>query len=436
MSIEVITVLLFSCLVIAIAAGIPLAFSLGGTAVIFAFFIWGPSSLYMFPNSARGTMENIILIAIPLFIFMGNVLEKSGIAEDLYAFMYHLFSGIKGGLAAGTVAICTIFAAMSGVSAAATVTMGLIALPSMLRRNYDKHIAAGCIMAGGALGVLIPPSVTMIVYAMVSGESVGRLFLGGVVPGLLLSSMFVLYILVRCQIQPHLGPAVPREERLPLRTVIPSFTGLTFSVLIIVGVLGAIFTGIATPTEAAAVGAFLSSIAALLKRSLSSAFFGDVLTRTLELTVMCLWIVVAANWFASVYHAIGAPALMREIVDSLRVNRWIILIITQLTFLVLGCFMDPIGIIMIAGPIFVPVIKDLGFNPLWFGVVFVVNMEMALLTPPFGVNLFYLKGVSPPGISMADLYRSIGPFVGIQMLCLLLIIIFPQLVLFLPGLMR
>ena len=434
-SITVLTILLFGSLIGALALGIPLAFSLGGIAIIFSFFVWGPHSLYAFANLAKGTMHSILLIAIPLFIFMANILERSGIGDDLYELMYNLLSFLKGGLAAGTVVISTIFAAMSGVSGAATVTMGVIALPSMLKRGYDREIALGSISAGGALGILIPPSITMIVYALMSGESVGKLFMGGVFPGLLLSTMFIVYILVRSQIQPYLGPAVPKGERLPFRKTLSLSKGLVLPVFIITGVLGSIFTGIATPTEAAAVGAFLTVIASLMKRTLTWGILRGSLNRTLQLSVMCLWIVLGATWFSSVYHAIGAPDLIREIINSLGVNRWLILVGIQFTFFILGMLMDPIGIIMITTPVFIPVITQLGFDTLWFGVVFVVNMEMALMTPPFGANLFYLKGVVPPEISMGDIYRSIVPFVGLQMIGLVIVIIFPQIITFLPSLM-
>jgi len=434
MSAGLLTMLLFGSLIVAVLLGLPLAFALGGIGVVLTFFLWGPKGLFMLPlNTFRG-LNSFMLVAVPLFIFMANMLERSGVAEDLYEGMHRWTGSLRGGLAMGTVLICTIFAAMSGISAVATVSMGLIALPSMLKRNYDKRIAVGCISAGGALGILIPPSVIMIILGTFAELSVGKLFAGGILPGLLLSSMFITYIWVRCHFQPHLGPPLPVEERSDLREKLTYTKGLILPVILVISVLGAIFTGICTPSEAAAIGAVGSVVCAVIHRRLAWQMFKEVCHRSLSLTCMVMWIYFGALCFTSLYIAVGAPKLVEEILMELPGGRWAPIIAMQLTFFVLGMIIDPTGIVMITTPIFFPIVRALGFDPIWFGVLFVVNMEMAYITPPFGYNLFYMKGVVPKGITMGDIYRSIIPFVLLQMTGLAIMMVFPQIVLWLPNL--
>jgi len=427
------TLLLFGTLVVVLAAGVPFAFAIGGVALVYAWLLWGTASLNIAATRTLGTMLSTVLLAIPLFLLMGNFLQRSGIADNLYGLMYNLLGRLRGGLAVGTVLICTAFAAMAGISGAATVTMGIIALPSMLKRNYDKTIALGCIQAGGALGILIPPSVTMVVLGLVGELSVGRLFAGGIFPGLLLSSLFIIYILVRSHFNPRLGPALPPEERASVRVVVSQFRALVLPILLILGVLGSIFTGIATPTEAAAVGALGSIISTGVHRRLNWSLVLECCNETLRLTAMILWIIVGAIWLSSVYTAIGGPGFINQLIQSLGVNRWTILIGMQLILIVLGMVMETSGILLICIPIFMPIIKMLGFDPLWFGILFVMNMEMGFLTPPFGINLFYMKGIVPEGITMGDIYRSIIPFVFLQLIGLIMVMLIPEIATFLPN---
>ena len=434
MSIELITLLLFGSMIVALAIGTPMAFALGAVGVLFTIFLWSPESLYIIASNSFRTLTNFIMVALPLFIFMGVMLGKSGIADGLYELMYLWMGKLKGGLAIGTVLICTLFAAMAGISGASTVTMGVVALPSMLKRGYDKEIAIGCISAGGALGVLIPPSVIMILYGLYAEVSVGRLFAGGVFPGLVLSALFCTYIGIRCIIQPNLGPPVPSEAGVNLRRKLIALKAVILPILLVIVVLGSIFTGIATPTEASAVGAFGSVLCAAIYRRLTRKNLVESCWQCLKLTCMCMWIQLGVGMFTSVYQGVGASDLISNFMTTLPVAPIVILIGIQLTFLVLGCFLDPVGIILICTPVFVPVIRTLGFDPVWFGVLFVVNMEMAYLTPPFGTNLFYMRGVAPPDITMVDIYRSIVPFVVLQALGLVLIVLFPQIVLWLPNL--
>jgi len=433
MSIELITLLLFTALIVTLALGLPLVFTLAGIAIVFSLLLWGPKSLYIIPSVTTSMVFKIMLIAIPLFVFMASVLERAGIAEELYNMMHHWFGPIRGGLAAGTVVICTIFAAMSGVTAAGTVTMGIVALPNMLKRGYDKKIAIGCIMAGGALGQLIPPSVILIIYGMLAEQSVGRLFLGGVIPGLILSTLFITYILVRSFFNPSLGPPLPPEECADWGQKFASLRAVILPAMLVVGVLGSIFAGVATPTEAAAVGALGSLICAGIHRKLSWQLVRDACLRTIRVTAMIVWIMMAAKMFVTVYQGIGAPHLVQHALAGIPGGKWMILAAMQLSFFVLGCFMDPTGIIMITGPVYLPLANSLGFDPIWFGILFAVNIEMGYLTPPFGTNLFYMKGIAPKGITMADIYRSIVPFVGLQAIGLLLVIFFPPLALWLPN---
>lgn len=433
MTIQLITVLLFGSLILAMIFGLPLTFALGGIAVIFTYFLWGPQALYMLASTTFGLMSNIVLVAILLFIFMAIVLERSGVADDLYGMMYQWMGPLRGGLAIGTVLICTLIAAMTGISGAATVTGGVIALPAMLKRNYNKDIAIGCVSAGGALGILIPPSVIMILYGSMSQVSVGGLFAGGVFSGLLLSALFIIYIAIRSALQPHLCPPIPPEERLSFRQRLVSLRSVALPILLIVGVLGSIYAGLATPTEAASVGAAGAIICAAVYRKLNWSLLRGVSGDTLRLTCMVMWIMVGASAFSSVYYAVGAVDLVVSLIGGLEVSRWLVIGIMQLILVILGCFMDPVGILMIFIPIALPIIKSLGFDPLWFGVLFVMNMEMGFLTPPFGYNLFYMKAIVPEGITIGDIYRSIGPFVALQALGLVLVMIFPPIALWLPS---
>jgi tripartite ATP-independent transporter DctM subunit len=432
MDLGLITTLLFVGLLLFLATGASLVTVMGGAAVIFSYLLWGPQGLMQISSNSFGVMQNFILIAIPLFIFMGVVLEQSGLAKALYEMMYRWFGGVRGGLAVGTVVICMIFAAMVGVSGAATVSMGLIALPSMLQRGYNKDISIGCISAGGALGVLIPPSIPFILYGLFSGESIGALFASGIIPGILLGLMFIFYILIRCFIQKDLGPALPKDKRATWKEKFESLRAVILPLVLIAVVLGSIFKGVATPTEAAALGALGAMLCAAVSRNLSWKVIKESSYATLRLSSMVVWIIIGGTAFTSLYTAIGAVDFIQEIIATLPVSKYIILIGMQAVLFILGMLLDPGGIIMICTPVFVPVIKALGFDPVWFGLLFIVNMEMAYLTPPFGFNLFYMKAIVPSNISMGDIIRSVVPFVGIQALLLIICILFPELATWLP----
>ncbi|MCP5155275.1 MAG: TRAP transporter large permease subunit [Ectothiorhodospiraceae bacterium] len=424
--------LFFGVMILCLAAGAPIAIVLGGLSAILVTIFWGPKALSMVVLKAYGNTSSFEFLAIPLFVFMANMLERSGIAEDLYRTMYRFVGHRRGGLAAGTILICTIFAAMAGISGAATVSMGILALPAMLSRGYSKRIALGSVAAGGSLGILIPPSVTMIVYGLVSQTSVGRLYAGGVLPGLLLAAMFIAYVLIRSHLQPSLAPPAPPEERFSWREKLRSLTGLVFPLLLVVAVLGSILTGFTSISEAAAVGAFGALVATALKGRLGWAMLRQAADNTLLVSCLIFWIIIGASAFSTLYTAMGAASLVKDLVLGLGADRYLVLVGMQIVLILLGMVIDTVGIIMITVPVFLPIIVALGFDPVWFGVLFIINMEIGFLTPPFGYNLFYLKGVAPPGVTIGDIYGSIVPFVVLMMAALGLCIVFPEIILWLP----
>jgi len=416
MSIYAITGLMFVGMLTLMATGLPIGFCLGSVGILSGLFLWGTTSLDMAYFSVMNVMNNFVLIAVPLFIFMGYLLQESGIADDLFDAVSVWSGRIRGGLGMGTVGICAIMAAMCGVSAAATISMGVIAVPAMLDRKYDKKIAIGLVQAGGALGFLIPPSMMMIMYAFLSGESVGRLFAGGVVPGLILASCYILYIGIRCYFQPHIGPAIQTEEQVSWVQKFKSLKALILPGILIVSVLGCIFLGVTSPTEAAAVGA--------LGALICTAFRGKLNFKVIQRS---------ADVFSKIYSGLGATAMIKSLIIGLDVNPWIILIVMQLSFFALGMFLDDIAIMFLCMPIYIPIIVALGFDPVWFAVLYVVNMQMAFITPPYGVNLFYMKAVAPKGVTMGDIYQSVVPFIIIQFFVLVLLMLCPQLILWFPS---
>jgi len=427
---------MFVSMMVLLASGLPVVFVLGGIALLFGYAIWGPASLNVVVAAASDLLRANLLVAVPLFVFMAFMLEKSGIAEDLYDVMHRWMGGLKGGLAAGTVVGCTFVAAMSGISTTGVLMMGIIGLPAMLRRNYDKHIAMGCIMAGGALGPLIPPSVVLIIYSLLSGESIGKLFVGGIIPGFLLACLFIIYILVRCYFNPSLGPALPTEERATWKEKFISLRGIILPILIVSGVLGSLFWGVATPTEAASVGALGAIVSAAIYRRFNVKILKAVAFQSLKTVSMVMWVIFGASCFATIYQGIGASELIQNLIKGWPVNKWVILALIQATWIMLGCLMDAISILMVTAPVFIPIANFLGVDLLWFGVLYAVNTEMGYLTPPFGVNLFVMRGVTQDmGITTQEIYKAAMPFVCLQFLGVVLVMVFPGLITWLPGLL-
>jgi tripartite ATP-independent transporter DctM subunit len=433
MSVELLTILFFGSLLVFVLLGTPLAFVLGGVSVIFLYFEMGPIGFFLVASKMWDTMQSSTLMAIPLFVYMAILLEKSGVADDLYNMMHIWWGGLRGGLAIGTVAICAIFAAMSGISGAAVVTMGTIALPRMLERGYDKRLAVGAINAGGGWGILIPPSILMVLYSLLSEVSVGRLFAAGVGPGITLFILVSLYIGIRCWIQPELGPALPKSERASWAVKFASLKAVFLPIFIVGIVLGTIFGGYATPTEAAAVGVFGAMLATFINGKLSFKTLHAAAIDTLKLTALVMWILFAAHAFSTAYTALGAQSLIENLMGFIPGGKWGALAFMLLILFFLGMVLDPVGIMLITLPVFLPIVNSYGFDPIWFGILFVIMMEVGYMTPPFGFNLFYLKGVAPPEITMADIYRSVIPYVIVTLVGLILIILFPGIALFLPN---
>jgi tripartite ATP-independent transporter DctM subunit len=435
MDIGFVSIFLFGSMFLLLASGLPVAFVLGGLATVFTAIFWGPESLFIVVARTYSMMSSTTLVAAPLFVLMATVLERSGVAEDLFEMMYRWSGGVKGGLAVGTVFACTLIAAMSGIASTGVVVMGVMALPAMLKRGYDKRIATGCILAGGVLGPLIPPSIALVLYGTIAQVSIGGLFAGGMGAGLLCSSLIIGYILIRCYINPELGPPIPVEERADMKAKIASLKGVILPLLLITTVLGSIYTGIATPTEAAAVGAFGAFVCSAIHRRLNWDLIKSVAFTTIKVQGFMMWILFAAQAFASVYMGLGAARMVISLVEKYEVGWWTMLIAIQVVWFLLGCVIDAWSILMITLPILLPILPIYGFDPLWLGVLYAVNTQTGYLTPPFGTMLFMIKGIAPKEITMNDIYRSITPFVTTQLVCLALCIIFPKIVTWLPDLL-
>ena len=411
--------------------GVPIGFALTGVAMLGTICSWGVAGLYQIVSTTYSDSTNFILIAIPLFILMANCLERSGLADDLYQIIYLWTGKLRGGLAIGTVIICAIFGAMSGVSSVATVTMGLIALPAMFKRNYNKNMVLGSIMAGGALGILIPPSIIMIIYAGIAEVSVGKLFMAGILPGLLLCLLFIVYIVVLCYLNPKMGPAIPETHTYKEKLL--SLKGIALPILLVLFVLGSIYSGVATPTEAAGIGAFGAILCMIIYKKLTFKNLQAALLNTIKVNSMVMWIIIGAACFTHYLAFIGIQDIVQQAMLGLNLSRWWILIFIQLLFFFCGMILEPAAIITLLGPILIPIVHALGFDLVWFGVLFIINMTMGYLTPPFGFNLFILKGVAPPDITMNQLYRSVIPFVILQCIGLIMVMVFPEIALWLPN---
>ena len=429
MSIELVTILLFSGLIFLLAMGVPVAFALGGISAVFAFILGGPNALYIVATTTYREITDPNLITIPLFLLMGNFLFHSGISDRLFQALSYWLSGLRGGLAIVSVGVCVALA-MCGGFGPGILTMGLIAVPAMLKRSYDKSLALGSVMAGGVLGEIIPPSIIMIIFAYIARISIGRLFFGGAIPGLITACLYILYITIRCHFQPHLAPREAVEVTWKIRWA--ALKDIVLPVLLVVLVLGSIFLGIATPTEASGVGAMGAFLICFIYGRFTWKVLSDSCLETLKISGMVLWILIGATLFGVFYTSAGAQSLVMEIVKGLQVNRWLILGAMQVILLISGMFMDDYAVVTICAPIFVPIAKFLGFDPIWFSILFILNMQVAYLTPPFGWALILLKGVAPPEIQTKDIWRSVPPFVGIQLLVLIIAMVFPQVALWLP----
>jgi len=438
MSPEVLTIAMFAGLLIGLFLGHPLAFVLGGLAVIFGYLGWGPTVFYIFLNRAWDTMDNYILVCIPLFILMAQLLDQSGVAEELFDTMRYVFGPIHGGLAIAVVVVSTLFGACTGIIGASVVTMGLLSMPVMLKYNYNKQLASGAVCAGGTLGILIPPSIMLVVMADQSASSVGKLFAGAIVPGLILSGLYIGYILVRCWFKPEDGPALSKEERAAvgnLKLIGMVMKSMVPPMILILGVLGSIFTGIATPTEAAGVGALIAFLMTLAYGKFTLRGLSAAVVNTAKTTSMVIVILVGAACFASVFMGSGGGTVVKEFILGIGFGKWGTFVVMMIILFFLGMFIDWIGIIMITFPVFLPIAQDLGFDKIWFVVTMAVMLQDSFLTPPFGYALFYLKGVAPPEVTTSDIYWGAFPFWRLMELGLIIVVVWPSTITWLANIL-
>jgi len=436
-SYELIALLMFATMMVMLVTGQRVFGAIGFVATIFALLLWGKGAAEM-PFASTITLLNWYpMLTLPMFIYMGYMLSESGIAGDLYR-MFHVWTGpLPGGLAIGTTLLMVAISAMNGLSVAGMAIGASVALPELLKRNYDKVMVTGVIQAGSSLGIMIPPSVVLVLYGMIARQPVGQLWLAGVFPGLLLASLFVAYILIRCKLQPHLGPPLPLEERQQISW------GERFRLLragivplvIIFSMTGLFLMGVTSLVESSAVGALMATLVAWYKGRITREVMRATLMKSLGVSCMFMWVILAALAFGAVFDGLGAvKAIEILFLDKWGLEPWQVLVLMQLTYILMGMFLDDTAMLIIVAPLYVPLIISLGFNPIWYGVLYTVTCQIAYMTPPFGYNLFLMRAMAPPEITIRDIYRSIIPFVLIMTLGLTLIIIFPQIALWLPSL--
>ena len=433
----IITVLMLGLLAVGIFSGFPLAFVMAGIGFIFGLLLMGDRIYGMAIAQIYKTMTNYVLLAVPLFVFMGTMLGQSGATEKLFSTMHMIMGGLRGGLLLATLFVATIFAACTGIIGASVTTMGILALPPMLKRGYDKSLACGGVCAGGTLGILIPPSIMMVIYGPLAGLSVGRLFAAAFIPGFILSGLYMTYVAIRCWLRPELGPPLPLEERQAVPTrekILTILVQMVPVVLLIVGVLGTIFAGIATPTEAAGAGAFIATLLAVVYRRFNWQVLKSTMYDTMKVTSFIMLLVIGATIFTSVFLYLGGGKFATALLASIPGGKWAVFVVMQIIVFILGMLIEWVGSIFIVVPLFTPVAAQLGFDPLWFAMSIIVMYQTAFLSPPNAHAIFYLKAVAPPEVTMGDIMRGVWPFIALILVGLVIITIFPNLVLWLPSL--
>ncbi len=434
---ELLPVLMFLVFTLLILAGYPVAFTIGGTALGFGLYAFGMSFFDLLPLRVWGIMTNFTLIAVPLFIFMGVTLERSGLARELLETMAQVFGRFPGGLAISVVVVGTLLAASTGIIGATVTTMGLIALPTMIRRGYQKELASGVVCASGTLGQIIPPSIVLVLVGDILGVSVGDLFLGALIPGVSLAGLYIIYLFVVSIIRPESMPPIFPTGQLTLTATqlwINAGKAVIPALALMLAVLGSIFFGIAAPTEAAAIGASGAVFLALVNGRFNLTMLKEVMQTTTRLTSMVFIILVGATAFGLAFRGMGGDSLVRDFISHLSIPPWAVFACILGIVFVLGFFLDFIEIAFIHLPVIAPILSEMGFDPLWYGVLFGIILQTSFLTPPFGFALFYLRGVAPPEITTGHLYRGIIPFVLIQIVGLTLVATFPSLATWLPRL--
>ncbi len=435
MSYEMIAIMMFSSMMLMLMTGQRVFGVIGGVAALASLALWGTGGSDLPFSAAMKLMKWYPLLTLPMFIFMGYVLSESKLADDLYR-MFHVWMGpVNGGLAIGTIGLMVLISAMNGLSVAGMAIGATIALPELLRRNYDKRMITGVIQAGSSLGILVPPSVVLVLYAMIARQPVGQLWLAGVIPGLMMAGLFILYIYIRCKLQPQLGPALGDEHRNistseKLRLLNAGLLPLgIFAVMMVPFVNG--WTSL---VESSAIGALAALLTAVFKGRMTKQVFETTIRQTLAITCMFMWIILAAMGFGAIFDGLGAVRAIDDLfTEQLGLNPWVILILMQLSFLVMGTFLDDTAMLVIVAPLYVPLVRHLGFDLIWYGVLYTITTQIAYMTPPFGYNLFLMRAMAPPEIGVRDIYVSIVPFVLVMIIALALILFFPQIALWLPN---
>ncbi|MDX2484437.1 TRAP transporter large permease [Antarcticimicrobium sediminis] len=433
---EMIALLMFSSMMLMLMTGQRVFGAIGFVGAVASLLLWGPGGAGVPFSAAMKLMKWYPLLTLPMFIFMGYVLSESKIADDLYK-MFHVWMGpVKGGLAIGTIGLMVLISAMNGLSVAGMAIGATIALPELLKRGYDKIMVTGVIQAGSSLGILVPPSVVLVLYAMIARQPVGQLWLAGVVPGLMMAAMFILYIYIRCRLQPELGPALPEEERnVSTREKLRLLRAGLLPLVIFAVMMVPFVKGWTSLVESSAIGAMAAFVAAVLKGRMTKQVFETSVRETLAISCMFMWIILAALGFGAVFDGLGAVNAIKDLfTDQMGLSPWMILILMQLSFIIMGTFLDDTAMLVIVAPLYVPLVGAMGFDLIWYGVLYTITCQIAYMTPPFGYNLFLMRAMAPPEIGMRDIYISIIPFVIVMAFALAIVMIFPEIALWLPNL--
>ena len=430
---EHIALFMFTALMLSLFSGQRVFGAIGAIGAIAAITLWGTGGQDIPFSAALKLMKWYPLLTLPMFIFMGYVLSESRLADDLYRMFHVWFGKINGGLAIGTIGLMVLVSAMNGLSVAGMAIGATIALPELLRRGYDKVMVTGVIQAGSSLGILVPPSVVLVLYAMIARQPVGQLWLAGIIPGLMMATMFVIYIWIRCRINPALGPALEDAGEVPMSEKIRLLGSGLLPLVIFAAMMVPFVNGWTSLVESSAIGAMTALFAAILKRRMTWKIFHTCTKMTLGISCMFMWIILAALGFGAVFDGLGAVSAIEKLfTQEMGLSPWMILILMQLSFILMGTFLDDTAMLVIVAPLYVPLVGALGFDLIWYGVLYTITTQIAYMTPPFGYNLFLMRAMAPPEISLKDIYRSIIPFVALMVMALALIMIFPQLALWLP----
>ncbi|MCQ2003710.1 TRAP transporter large permease subunit [Rhizobium sp. NRK18] len=434
MTYELIAFFMFLSMMLTMFTGQRVFAAIGVVGVVAAALLWGPGGMELGFSAGMKLMKWYALVTLPLFIYMGYLLSESGLAEDLYKMFHVWMGGLPGGLAVGTIGLMVIISAMNGLSVAGMAIGATIALPELLKRGYDKIMVSGVIQAGSSLGILVPPSVVLVLYGMIARQPVGKLWLAGAFPGLLLAALFTIYIIIRCKMQPELAPMLSPEERnVPMREKLKLLRAGIIPFLIFFLMMGLFIMGVTSLVESSAIGAASALLAAWYKGRLTKEVWNRTLEQTLGITAMFMWIIMAALCFGAVFDGLGAVKTISSIFqDKLGLGPWEILILMQISFIIMGTFLDDTAMLVIVAPLYIPLVRALGFDLVWYGVLYTITCQIAYMTPPFGYNLFLMRAMAPPEIALKDIYKSVWPFVGLMIIGLVIVMLFPQIALWLP----